>query len=66
MLALVAVATARIDLKHDKEIIVDIDNPDTHQTQYHTADFITSKYECVCRIVIVCVSCVCVCAFYLC
>lgn len=37
------VARARIDLKSDR-VIVDIDNPDTHQTQFHTANFNTSKF----------------------
>lgn len=36
------VARARIDLKSDR-VIVDIDNPETHQTQFHTANFNTSK-----------------------
>lgn len=37
------VVSARIE-RHDEEVILDIDNPDTHQTQYHTADFNTSKH----------------------
>lgn len=37
------VARARIDLKSDR-VIVDIDNPETHQTQFHTANFNTSKF----------------------
>jgi hypothetical protein len=37
--------TCRIDLKHDKDVIIDIDSPELHQSQYHTADFNTSAYN---------------------
>lgn len=33
----------KLELKRDKEVIVDIDSPELHQSQYHTADFDTSK-----------------------
>lgn len=35
----------KIDLKRDKEVIIDIDSPELHQSQYHTADFDTSAYN---------------------
>lgn len=35
---------ARYEPKSNKEVIVSIDNPETHQTQYHTADFDTSNF----------------------
>lgn len=37
--------SCRIDLKRDKEVIIDIDSPELHQSQYHTADFDTSAYN---------------------
>ncbi|KAJ6643834.1 hypothetical protein Bhyg_08799, partial [Pseudolycoriella hygida] len=38
-------ALCKLELKRDKEVIVDIDSPELHQSQYHTADFDTSAYN---------------------
>lgn len=42
-IALAAIVSAKTDVKHDREVIVDINNPATKQTQYHTADIGTSE-----------------------
>lgn len=38
---------SRPDMKNLRSgrVLVDIDNPETHQSQYHTADFDRSKYR---------------------